>query len=168
LVLNLDVTMMTHHDLFFEPSLWQYHNQVAMLLLCNPWYHPTHLPSQLSRRNLLVLFPLPLCLGTCSGVCPPFFLAVHRVCLPCQEFFMIPLILLAMAVIWHSQCKFLLWQVVKYNCPLLLEVFMTLHLAASALQCLLKQLNHCHLNDDINLAMGTMSQTDPSGQIWVH
>jgi len=81
---------------------------------------------------------------------------------------MIPFPLLAMAVIWCSQCKFLLWQVVKYNCPLLLEVFMTLHLAASALQCLLKQLNHCHLNDDINLAMGTMSQTDPSGQIWVH
>jgi len=81
---------------------------------------------------------------------------------------MIPLILLAMAVLWHSQCKFLLRQLVKYNCPLFLEVSTTIHIATPAMQCLLKQLNHCHLNDDINLAMGMMSQMDLSGQTWVH
>jgi len=124
--------MMTHHDLFFLEPSWQYHNQVATLLLHNPWYHSTHFPSWLLRRTPSGLVSPSVMSGHVWWCLSPFFLAVRCVCLPPQEFFMVPLILLATAVLWCSQCKFLLWQLVEYNCLLFLEVSRTLHLAASA------------------------------------
>jgi len=62
-------------------------------------------------------------------------------------------------------CLLLFGKLIKHNFPHSLEVSLTFHLVASAMQCLFKQLNCGHLIVWQNSCNGDESQMSPSGCI---